>query len=98
MLNKQILNKAQQVIDSRRKNAENLSNKQMLKALENEEFKQNFLQKKEAEFENARCEVYGETPKHNLKEFEKIENNILKKLKINTTDLTPAYTCKKCSA
>ena len=97
MLNKQILNNAQLVIDSRRKQAERLSNSFMSKALENKEFKQNFEQKKEAEFENARCEVYGEKPKHDIKKFEKIEAEILKKLKINPKNLIPAYTCKKCN-
>lgn len=97
MLNRNILKQAELKIKENRKKAEELADSFMQKALLDEEFKQTYLQKKQAQFENARCEVYGENPKYDIKKFEKQEEKILKKLNIKKENLVPNYSCKSCN-
>lgn len=97
MIGNNLIKDAKKVIDQNRKKAEAKANSVMQKALLNNEFKQNYLEIKEAEFENARCEVYGEKLKYNLKELYNSQEKILKTLNISKTDLSPKYSCPVCN-
>lgn len=97
MLNSKLIKDAQKVIDHNRKTAEAKAEQVLQKALANDEFKNNFLAIKEAEFENARCEAYGEKQKYNTEILYKLQQDILKKLNLKNTDLQPNYVCKNCN-
>lgn len=97
MLNSKLLKDAQKVIAQNRKNAETKADLVIKKALLNADFKTNYQALKEAEFENARCEVYGEKLKFNTKELLQQQDDILKSININKKELLPNYTCKTCN-
>ena len=97
MLNTKLIKDAQKIVDQNRKTAEATADKNMQKALLDNEFKENFWAIKQAEFENARCEAYGEPPKFNTTQLYKQQQNILQKLNILSTALTPNYFCKTCN-
>ena len=97
MINKETLNNALSVIKIRNKEANNLAYAFLQKALQNEEFRNLYSLQKQAEIENAKCEVYGEKNKYNIKDIEDQKNAVLKKLNINKNALIPHYTCTKCN-
>lgn len=97
MINKDILNSAQKVITSRHKSAENFAYANMQKALSMEDFRQNYTALRSAQFENAKCEVYGQPPKIDTTQLFSKQSEIMKKHNISPLSLVPHYTCTKCN-
>ena len=83
MINKSILQKALNVIKERRIDAENFAYANLQKAFSYKDYKENYTKLKEAEFENAKCEAYGEPPKFDVDKLKQNEQKILEKHKIN---------------
>lgn len=97
MINKSILQKALNVIKERRIDAENFAYANLQKAFLYKDYKENYTKLKEAEFENAKCEAYGEPPKFDMQKLKQNEQEILEKHNINYLSLIPHYTCTKCN-
>ena len=97
MLNREIVDLALNKIKTRRLDSEALAYSFFEKAMQNDEFKENFKQIKHAEIQNAKSEAYGEKPQYDIKKLQQKQDGILKKLKIDKKSITPHYTCKKCN-
>lgn len=96
-MNNQITKKALEIIKQRNHQANQVANSFLQQALKDDNFKQNYFMLKDAEIQNARAEVFGETLPYDLQKLNNKQNEILKKLGIEPNSLTPQYFCKKCN-
>ncbi len=96
MLNKQIVQSALQKIKEKHQEADNLAYTFFEKAMQNDEFKENFRQIKQAEMENAKAEVYGQPLAYDLPKLYSKQEKILNQIGIEPKAISPHYTCTKC--
>lgn len=97
-MNDIILKKAEKVIAERRLAAEDRARNFLLEAYKKPEFKEIFNKIKEEEINIAKCLAFEETPNYeNLKALQKQQEDLLKALNLNGTDIKPNYECKICS-
>ena len=97
MKNGQIIKKAKQIIKDNKTNAENIAFMNLSTLLENETFKTLYRQKKQAEIENAKCQVLGLAEKFDLNQIENQIDTFLKNNNLSKDYLIPNYKCKKCN-
>ena len=97
MINNKILKQALLVINQKHKNADNLTHSNLEYAMKNREFMQNYQKLREAEFENAKCEAYGQKAKFDTKQLLIEQEQILKTMNLKKQDLLCNYECKNCN-
>ena len=97
MITGNIIKQAKQNIKQTKDWAENIASARLSFLLENENFRNLYKQKKQAEIENAKCQASEQQEPYDV---EKINKNIEKFYAENNLPknyLTPPYTCKKCN-
>ena len=93
-----MLKEVKQVLFARRAEAEMLADKNLKKALQDEEFANSFRAEKAEILLQAKKKAFGEDidPK-NLKALQDKTNKALKNLGLSRKDIEPQYKCKKCN-
>ena len=97
-MNRKILSKAQAVIDERRQYAEKVALDYLKKALNNPEFKELYTKQKGLEIELSKKDAYGEKVDYSvIYKIKQQQEFVLRKMKLNGTDLEPNYECRICN-
>ncbi len=100
MTKAQIIHQAQDIIKQKRLFAEQIATQNTEKAMQNVAFATNSKNIDHLNLQIAKLEFAGEEAKTEnelLKVLTKERGELLKKLKLKESDLTPQYTCKKCN-
>ena len=96
-MNAKIEKKVKEVLNNRRRDAENFASYNLLRAREDEVFLLLEKEKNNLILEIAKAEINNKNSENLLKNLEKCEKNIEKTLKkLNILSLEPNYTCKLC--
>jgi len=99
MKNNKFKNKVLSEIKQSKVNAETVADRNLQKALLNEEFKTSFKEIRNINFEIAKKEFLNQSVQKEKNDLEIYKNKIktvMQNLKINKNDLIPNYSCKKC--